>query len=154
MQRPKGRCDSSSDAAARDEARRNRYSRTMKNLEHRAEQAEKDALFDQMNSDQRERACAQLTYGYLRKAYFADLKLQSKQPLEVMAKKPNWDLFAKTYNTSANTQLREMVRKPDNRDMNTVHKMDMFKSRFEQTSYGLQGGVTPDLHRTSMSNRW
>lgn len=154
VQRPKGRCDSVADAAARDQARRSRFARTVSNLENTSEQAEKDALFDRMNNDQRQRSCAKLTYGYLRKAYFKDLKLQSKQPLEVMAKKPNWDLFAKTYNTSANTQLREMVRKPDERDMGTIHNNDMFKPRFEQTSFGLQGGVLPDLHRTSMSNRW
>jgi hypothetical protein len=154
VQRPQGRCDSLADAAARDQSRRGRYARTMKNLESTAEQAKKELLFDAMNEDQRERSCATLTYGYLRKAYFNDLKLQSKQPLEVMAKKPNWDLFAKTYGTSQGTQLREMVKKPDDRDMATVHGSDMFKTRFEQTSFGLQGGVVPELHRTSMSNRW
>jgi Ca2+-binding EF-hand superfamily protein len=154
VQRPKGRCDSVSEAAARDQARKTRYSRTMKNLEITKEQAKKDKLFESMNSDQRERQSAELAYGYLRKAYFKDLRLQSKEPLEVMAKKPNWNLFAKTYGASANTQLREMVKNPDTRDMATIHGRDLFNGRFDQTSFELQGGVLPDLHRTSMSNRW
>jgi len=154
VQRPKGRCDSVSEAAARDQARKTRYARTMNNIQASVDQAKKDELFESMNLDQRERQSAELSYDYLRKAYFKDLRLQSKQPLEVMAKKPNWDLFAKTYGTSKNTQLKEMVAQPDKRDMNTIHARDMFNGRFEQTSFELQGGVLPDLHRTSMTNKW
>ena len=152
--RPGGKCNADEDAEARARRRDARFARATRNLEATKERLAQDGLLQAMNTDQRERTTSETAYGYLQKAYFKDLRLHAREPLEVMAKKPNWPLFARTYTTSANTQLRDMTHLPDSRDMGTVHKKDLFQGRFDQTSYENAGSVLPDLHRTSMKGRW
>lgn len=81
----------------------------MNNQAATAERLKEQETMRLMDQDQRERTTAKMSYDYLRQAYFKDLKLHSKEPLEVMAKRPNWPLFAKTYTTSKDTQLRDMT---------------------------------------------
>jgi len=152
--RPGARCDSVVEAASRKSRRDARFSRSTQNQSAGAQRLKDEELMVNMDQDQRERTTAKASYHYLRNAYFKDLKLNSKEPLEVMAKKPNWPLFAKTYSTSKDTQLHDFTLLPDSRDMRTTYTQDIGAGRFNQTSFELQGAVVPDLHRTSMRNRW
>ena len=148
--RPDGKCDSVEDAAVRAERRNRRFARSERNQADSRMRIKEQELLKQMDDDQRERTAAAMSYKYLKSAYFKDLRIHAREPLEVMAKKPNWPDFTRTYTTSANTQLRDMAHLPDDRDYGTVHKRDLWQGRFGQTSFELSGGAPPDLHRTSM----
>ena len=122
--RPSSICNSTMDAEKRALRRNARFARSQKTKDIIAEREAQTILMKLMDQDQRERAAAEQAYTYSKKAYFKDLRLNSKAPLEVMAKRPNWPLFAKTYSTSKKTQLREMVNQPDTRDMESVCTKD------------------------------
>jgi len=53
-----------------------RYDRAQGNLAESKMFREAEDLMDDMGSDQRERTSAEAMYGYLRKAYFKDLKVR------------------------------------------------------------------------------
>jgi hypothetical protein len=197
VSRPTGLCNSTVEAGRRALRRNARLARSQVTKDAIAEAAKQAELMELMDQDQREREAAAAAYAYNRKAYFKDLRLQSRLPLEVMSKRPHWPRHASTYCTSQKTQLRDMVKHSDTRDMQTVFKKDFsfldpkphppanaanraareqnlassfrlthddgaqtagnhgnMKARMTQTSAELRGGVVPDLHRTSMKNRW
>jgi len=81
-------------------------------------------------------------------------QMHAREPLEDMARKPHWPLHTRTYETSKNTQLRDMTHKHDTRDFGTLHTRDLWGSRLGQTSFELGGGALPDLHRTTMHGRY
>ena len=197
LTRPKGVCNSKTEAEGRARRRNARLARSQATKDMIEERSAQEDLMRLMDQDQRERGAAELAYDYNRKAYFRDLRLQSKVPLEVMSKRPNWPRHAKTYGTSQKTQLRDMVKHPDLRDMESIFSKDFsyaaakskppanlqnrlaarenlsssftlthddgvhrpsdlpsLKARMTQSSSELQGGNVPDLHRTTMKNRW
>lgn len=81
-------------------------------------------------------------------------QMHAREPLEDMARKPNWPLHTRMYETSKNTQLRDMTHKHETRDFGTLHTRDLWGSRLGQTSFELGGGALPDLHRTTMHGRY